>query len=555
MPSTRHRSAARTAAALVGGLLVLATVATVTPVVPQARAVDPSPDPGLVSPDPGPTPTATPDPTPRPTPAPTPDPTPVPPPAASAEPTPDPSSPPTTPPGGTPTAAPSDGASPEPPVDPSTEPSLEPSPSDDPSPSLDPSAEPSLEPSPSESPSPEPTPPTGLVVSHEWVSPVDDAGTIAQGAIDAPLAGMQRFEVYRVRFQLVNTSPDTIQLRPVLEAGAGDAPATWSAVPEVDPARGMPFYVASDAGRTFRQRSAPIAASALRLDMGSGDGMTAVDGLLSAGYNPAPELALPAGSYTEVEFAVRATIDAAWRQAYTFRLRPIDETLGEPVTATVTMRARPAVVLTLPRSTTNPVAGTQPRYALASAIGPAAGPRYALAATVDPGSPHVSSGLTADGCAACHSPHRASNSPLITNTYRTNPLRAMAEPYDGSDFTLCITCHDETPFADTSGSPSGTTSFAGHGYHLGAIDNVGLRGLDIETAGDGQGNALCAECHYNLHGVPTSERGLVVFAPDVEPYPIDGGVITWDEAGQSCTLTCHGKAHDGLTFEAAQPGT
>jgi hypothetical protein len=52
--------------------------------------------------------------------------------------------------------------------------------------------------------------------------------------------------------------------------------------------------------------------------------------------------------------------------------------------------------------------------------------------------------------------------------------------------------------------------------------------------------------------VPTSERGLVQFAPDVLPF---GGQLGYDAATGSCTLTCHGKDHDGLTFQVTQPGT
>jgi hypothetical protein len=138
------------------------------------------------------------------------------------------------------------------------------------------------------------------------------------------------------------------------------------------------------------------------------------------------------------------------------------------------------------------------------------------------------------------------------NVYRTDPLRAATEPYDGADFALCIQCHQESPFADTSGSTNPLTSFPGHGYHLGLIEEDGTGGLDINTAGDGQGNALCAECHFNLHGLPSSERGLVIFAPDVEPY---NDQLTYDASTQSCTLTCHGRAHDGLTFAVPAAGT
>jgi hypothetical protein len=168
---------------------------------------------------------------------------------------------------------------------------------------------------------------------------------------------------------------------------------------------------------------------------------------------------------------------------------------------------------------------------------------------VDPTSPHISSSLSDDGCASCHSVHRSSSTPLLSNLYRVDPLRSATEPYDGADFGLCLTCHQESPYADVSGSSNPLTGFAGHGFHLGHIEENGLGGVEITVPGDGQGNALCAECHYNLHGVPTSERGLVRFAPDVLPF---NGEITFDAAAGSCTLTCHAKQHDALTFEALQ---
>ena len=49
------------------------------------------------------------------------------------------------------------------------------------------------------------------------------------------------------------------------------------------------------------------------------------------------------------------------------------------------------------------------------------------------------------------------------------------------------------------------------------------RAPDIDTPGAGQGNATCAECHFRTHGTaladgrPEPEKGLVNFAPNVQP--------------------------------------
>ncbi len=434
------------------------------------------------------------------------------------------------------------------------------------------------------------------MVGHRWVDEIATTGKVAKaGVMDADLGAMDRFVVYRVRFQVSNTSDEAVELTPVLEAGYGAQPTGWFTVPAVDPLYGNPFYVASDDGKVFVARSAAIAAAKLRdakgppatrsqtQDLAPGDASAEPagsphtrqhagsgcqprtgacirrPGVSSSGLNPAPPITLPANSFTEVEFAVRATVSAAWSGVYAFRLQPVAETIDPGQPLVVTMRERPTIQLTLPRSATNDARTSfgGNRYSLATPVA-TTGPQYRLvadvrlAATVDPTSPHIESSLADDGCAACHSAHRAAQQPLIMNTYRADPLRSATEPYDGADFALCIQCHQESPFADTSGSANPLTDFPGHGYHLGMIENDGTGGLEIDTPGDGQGNALCAECHYNLHGTPSSERGLVIFAPDVEPF---NGVLTYDAPTQSCTLTCHGRDHDGLTFAVPSSGS
>ena len=91
----------------------------------------------------------------------------------------------------------------------------------------------------------------------------------------------------------------------------------------------------------------------------------------------------------------------------------------------------------------------------------------------------------------------------------------------------------------------------------------GNPGTDIDTAGDGQGNAICAECHFRLHsttnkvgaqtltGDPVTGSRLVNFAPNVQPLGGVGGTLSWTSTGigsGSCTLTCHGKDHTGYTY-------
>jgi hypothetical protein len=118
---------------------------------------------------------------------------------------------------------------------------------------------------------------------------------------------------------------------------------------------------------------------------------------------------------------------------------------------------------------------------------------------------------------------------------------------------LCYTCHAEEPFAN---STSNDTNFPFHGLHVTGLAGIGTgQGTSIDAAGAGQGNALCAECHFRLHSTTfkvgtQAVRGsrLVNFAPDVTP---EGGTISWTPnatGGGSCTLTCHGKTHDNLSY-------
>ncbi len=216
------------------------------------------------------------------------------------------------------------------------------------------------------------------------------------------------------------------------------------------------------------------------------------------------------------------------------------------------MRAKPPIVLTVPDPKVS-AAGDTTGYRLAVAtVGPQDGPAYPLAPLANPNSPHIASNITSDGCVACHGGHASQTNPLLSRAYRIDPLVSRGEAYNVADFGLCLTCHQESPYADTSGSANPLTIFPGHGFHLGHIPEKGTGGLEITVPGDGQGNALCAECHYNLHGNPASPRGLVLFAPDVEPF---NGRVSYDTANQSCTLTCHGRDHDGLVFHEDDPGT
>ena len=133
-------------------------------------------------------------------------------------------------------------------------------------------------------------------------------------------------------------------------------------------------------------------------------------------------------------------------------------------------------------------------------------------------------------------------------------LKTTNAAYSAADFALCYVCHAEAPFSSETAT---ATNFKLHGKHVSKLakDGVVATGLDINTPGAGQGNAICAECHFRLHSttnkvgtqdVPGSR--LVNFAPNVTP---NGGILSWTPGATgsgSCTLTCHGQPHTGFGY-------
>ena len=314
--------------------------------------------------------------------------------------------------------------------------------------------------------------------------------------------GAERFVVYHVRFQVVNTGTTDLHLSPRLETGGGADPGTWQLVPEEDPEGGIAFYAASDAGRVFRARSSAIEPAEAATRHGSASGYVPTAGVISAGLNPAPNVSLPGLSFTEVEFAVRATVDAKWTRTYAFRLQPGAETVVGGAPATVTMGPKPPIVLTVPdpKSITT---GETITYQLAVAVvGPDTGPAYPLR-------------LGQSRLAAHRQQHHLRWMCRLPRRTRVHdqPAPVPCLPDRPASFTRRTVRRCRLrPVPDL---PRGVAlrrrerqrqpahHLPGHGYHLGHIPDKGTGGVDITVPGDGQGNSLCAECHYNLHGNPT----------------------------------------------------
>ncbi len=144
---------------------------------------------------------------------------------------------------------------------------------------------------------------------------------------------------------------------------------------------------------------------------------------------------------------------------------------------------------------------------------------------------------------------------LIAN-YRDRTLRSATEAYDANDFALCFLCHSAASFTDVSGDPRTDTRFGFHGVHTFEIGGGGLASTDIDTAGAGQGKAICAECHYRVHSTAlapwTANRTYssgVNFAPNVQPVSGQAAPL-WAPTGSggNCTLRCHGKDHNPYSY-------
>jgi predicted CXXCH cytochrome family protein len=164
----------------------------------------------------------------------------------------------------------------------------------------------------------------------------------------------------------------------------------------------------------------------------------------------------------------------------------------------------------------------------------------------------------ADGSNATHaSPNRG----LLIAPYRDRTLKPAGQAYNAADFALCYLCHAEDPFINPNLQLGATnTSFTLHEYHLKEIGSRSGRGTNIDVAGNGEGLAVCAECHFRIHSTAIAYKvgdtapvarsnnspSLVNFAPNV--VGPTGFQPTWATPNSSgsgyCALTCHGTQHN-----------
>ena len=169
-------------------------------------------------------------------------------------------------------------------------------------------------------------------------------------------------------------------------------------------------------------------------------------------------------------------------------------------------------------------------------------------------------------------PHASVNRGILVRNYRDRLLKTTGENFSATDFALCFLCHNPSAFADPTTGPDMATNFAGqvtgrgflnlHQWHStgisGAGDNAGI-GTTLDTVDAGDGNALCAECHFRTHSTattPDQNWRLVSFSPNVTGLngvgspvftrPVDASGN--DTGAATCTLRCHGVNHNNVIY-------
>jgi len=386
---------------------------------------------------------------------------------------------------------------------------------------------------------------------------------VAPGELDAPRTGVTRFHVYLVRFQLLNDADLSLDLAPRLEVGLGATPSSYAPVPAVDPADGNAFYAASDEGPGYRVRTLDIATSGLRLTTIPDLLATPVAGSSYHGLNPGGAVRLPGHSFTEVEFAVRATVDAAWSTTYAFRLVGGGASLGSP-SGILKMGARPAVPLNPGQHDgidVDPVAQYPLAYTAFATATTAILASYALLGpTAGFVSPHANYTLTTDACAACHSSHTAQG-PLL--------LRDPAP-----QATLCFGCHDGAGAAANTKEeytdltvPANVSSTSSWYSHPATAVSASTHTTDRQDEFGDQLNrhATCADCHqpHSADGTLAAETttgegwtasGALKGASGVSVVNGAAGIAPTYVFNQTSTLEyqlCF-KCHSGFTLLPAQ---
>ena len=329
---------------------------------------------------------------------------------------------------------------------------------------------------------------------------------------DVPLLGEPRYEVFRLRFDVVNAGLTEYRWAPTLE-WSKQSDAGFAPLPAGSATAGIPFFAAPE--------WVPVPGGGSMIGPAMSLSVATPPLVHSMGMAALPEVTIPPGWTFLVEFSVQATADADYLADYFFRLTDAGAPFVDAPSAQVTLEARPGVDLS-PGQRSGVAADSSSRSP--ASVGP-----FNLGSSTT-GFHAPSYDLTSDACAACHRAHAASGT-LLT-----------AQP---SDLALCAGCHDGSSAPDVlsayAGVPANDAAARSYYQHdPAALDPTYAR------------RAECSDCH-NPHdsnsaaAAPTgsgwSPSGLTYGAPAVAASYSAGGpsyaLLTRPTLEYQLCLSCH----------------
>jgi predicted CXXCH cytochrome family protein len=358
-----------------------------------------------------------------------------------------------------------------------------------------PSPQPTLpEPTPGVTPEAAPSPLVGGTLSIGHFTFASVAGAAREPdylTLDTALGEVSRFAVFRLRFEVTNTSADPYTWTPQLQV-AQDGGEFADLPISGDPA--SPFHAATEwvagpqggteIGPEFvDQPATPDAPAVLR----------------SSGLNPLPAQTMPGASVLNIEFSIAPTAGAAYEATYAFRLTDAGTELAATA-ARLTMAAMPPLELSpgqrpgVPTTDDGGKDGPQ-----------VSGPSYGL----NPSSTSVHEpafDLTGSTCAACHRAHAAAGSMLTASA---------------TQLSLCGSCHNGTDLPDIAA----------------AFSSVPANDESTRTYFKHEAADLCSECHnpHDSNATPGTETALG-WTPSGATYGASGASVTNTGSGPTYQL-------------------
>lgn len=333
----------------------------------------------------------------------------------------------------------------------------------------------------------------GLVVSHHVLAVLPTPGSAAvYQKVDAPLPGLVRYQVLRVRFRLHNTGEVPVTVTPLLQYRAKGASSGFVRVRE-GAAPGEALHTRREWVRSPSGVGTVLGPGSVGLDPKDflmSDGGAEVVGHRSSGPNPDRSVTLPGGGATEQEFTLGVRAAAEYLTTYELRLTDAGTALGSDL-ATISLGAAPVAALSPGQrqgvATAEPSAA-QPdgavRYPLS--LQPKTFAPQATMATAVGSEIHGPYSATTDLCSMCHRTHTARGSGLLAG-----PLPQA---------TLCFTCHDGTGAShdvnsEYAGAPANNPADRAYYTHDALTSSSHTLAEDNEFGGVLDRHNECGDCH------------------------------------------------------------